>query len=189
LFLASIALVVSTTAGARAQTSEATTSTATSTEPPAVYVYTPPGYGTGVAQPTAPMMRTPQVQTVERSASIRGLWLPGLIALPISYVITWSVASATLSPGSDAVSYAFIPLVGPWLVLTGDANGGEAFYVAMGLIQDVAALCLILGLSIRQTWTETVFVADAEDPRSARISLAPRPYAGGMGAELTLTHF
>lgn len=135
------------------------------------------------------MVRAPQVQTVERSASIRGLWLPGLIALPISYVITWSVASATLSPGSDAVSYAFIPLVGPWLVLTGDANGGEGFYVAMGLIQDVAALCLILGLSIRQTWTETVFVADADDPRSARISIAPRPYAGGMGAELTLTHF
>jgi hypothetical protein len=87
--------------------------------------------------------------------SIRGLWIPGLIGLPISYVVTWATANTSL-PASEGNALAYIPVVGPWLVLTDqNAHGNAPFYVAMGLVQDISALCLVLGLAIRIPAPET----------------------------------
>ncbi len=115
--------------------------------------YTPPGYSLTVPsapQPVpvgttvvAPQAGAPEMQT------IRELWIPGLVGLPVSYVVTWVVGSVTLPTGSSAAELAYIPVLGPWLVLGEDHNGGAEFYATMGIVQGVSLVCLVLGLAIR----------------------------------------
>jgi hypothetical protein len=116
--------------------------------------YTPPGYSLTV--PSGPQVVTTGTTLVEppqrrpETQSIRELWIPGLVGLPVSYVATWVVASVTLPVGSSAVDYAYIPVLGPWLMLGQGINGGgEEFYATMGVIQGVSLVCLVLGLAIR----------------------------------------
>src|SRR4051812_19209844 len=84
--------------------------------PQAVAPYYPAGY---VAPPsmTATYVAPTLPEYAPRTTSIRGLWIPGLIGLPVAYVATWVNASLSFAAGSDGVNAAFIPLAGPWLVL------------------------------------------------------------------------
>jgi hypothetical protein len=125
-----------------------------SAQAPSGTPYTPPGYSLTV--PSTPVSAvsgtavvreaTPRIET----QSIRGLWVPGLVGLPVSYVMTWVVANLTLPLGSSGVDLAYVPVLGPWLVLGQGLNGGdEAFYVTMGVMQSMSLVCLVLGLAIR----------------------------------------
>lgn len=121
--------------------------------------YMPAGY----VAPTIPSATyvAPTLPTYTPSTtSVRGLWIPGLVALPVAWVATWAHASVSLGTGSDGVNLAFIPLAGPWLVLASQ-SADVAYYVTTGLVQDISFLCLVLGLVIR-----------VPEPR-ARIALGP----------------
>jgi hypothetical protein len=113
--------------------------------------YAPPGYSLTV--PSSPMVAMTGVAPAPsrpETQSIRGLWIPGLVGLPISYVTTWIVASVTLPAGSGASDLAYIPVIGPWLMLGQDLNGDSPeFYVTMGVVQGISLVCLVLGLAIR----------------------------------------
>lgn len=132
------------------------------------------------AQAMPPMERVP----VERSASIRGLWLPGLIVLPVAWVTTWTVSSSVFE--GDAATYSWIPVLGPWLMLTQDLNGAESGIILSGVVQGVAALALVLGLTIRRTWTEYEYRPAGGG--TARISLDALTLPGGgmVGARIEL---
>ncbi len=126
----------------------------TGTSAPSGAAYTPPGYSLSV--PSAPQRGTAGTTVVatqsaaHETQSIRGLWVPGLVGLPVSYVITWVVGSVTLPAGSSAADLAYIPVLGPWLILGEGLNGGGGeFYATMGIIQGVSLVCLVLGLAIR----------------------------------------
>jgi hypothetical protein len=123
-----------------------------------------------------PPMQARQVE-VQHSSSIRALWLPGLIALPVTWVSTWLPASTTLN--EDAATYAWIPVIGPWLMLTQDVLGNEAAVIVSGVVQGVATICLVLGLSLRRTWTEIEYVVEPVRGVEARISFDVRGVAGG----------
>ena len=164
-------------------------------------VYTPPGYGTGVVVTVTPAPQPAPVYVAPSSArtyvpvtytpiappqrartsSIRSLWIPGLIGLPAAWVITWVVASVDLPVGASATSFAYIPLVGPWLMLGEPMNGSEAFYIAMGVIQDVSLLCLVLGLTIR------IPEQAPDSARSTGLTFAAAPTVGGGMLRATLT--
>lgn len=114
--------------------------------------YLPAGYGAQTQAQAqiqgAYVPPTPPSAAMPRTTSIRGLWIPGLIGLPIAWVATWVNASLSLAAGSDGVNAAFIPIAGPWLVLAAQ-NTDVAYYVTTGLVQDISLLCLVLGLVIR----------------------------------------
>ncbi len=101
--------------------------------------------------PAAP----PHVRTVqvEHSESLRALWLPGLIVLPAAWVFTWLYASSFLE--GEGLAFAWLPVAGPWLMLSSDMNGQEAGVIAAGVVQGLATLAIVLGLSIQETHTST----------------------------------
>ncbi len=164
-------------AEARAQTAPA--------PPPAygVTTYSQPGSATVIVAPQpAPAMPAPRLVSEERSASIRGLWLPGLIVLPVAWISTWSTATSELE--GDGATYSWIPVVGPWLMLTTDLGGSEALAVVSGIAQGAAAIMLVLGLSLRRTWTETYYVVDPPGGGAPiRLSWSASPIReGGVGS-------
>ncbi len=120
--------------------------------------YLPVGYGPSSAYVAPTMPAAPYTPT--STTSIRGLWIPGLVGLPVAWVATWVHASLSLAAGSEGVNTAFIPLLGPWVVLASQ-HVDPAYYVTTGLVQDISLLCLVLGLLIR-----------VPEPR-ARIALGP----------------
>jgi hypothetical protein len=153
--------------------------------------YTPPGYGTAAAPvqtvtvvPGAPVAPAPivgmqpvppahqaRLREVERSEAIRGLWLPGVITLPIAWLATFTAASTSLT--GDAYTYSWIPVIGPWLMLTQNLNGYDGAAIFSGVVQSAAALAIILGLSIRRTWREMEYVVEPAPGVQARVSLTP----------------
>lgn len=129
---------------------------------------------------------TPHMETRTRQTSIRALWIPGLIALPASWLLTWSISSTALPLYGDAIEYSFIPVIGPWLMLTQPLNGYEGFAVTMGLIQDAAAIMLILGLVLREEVQDQVWVmADLGEGRRLTFDGMVGPGSGSMSATLT----
>lgn len=127
------------------QTLAASTASAQSGSP-----YLPPGYvaPTVSPAPTGTYVAPTPPTYAPSTTSIRGLWIPGLVGLPVAWVATWVHASLSLGAGSDGVNAAFIPVAGPWLVLAAQ-NTDTAYYVVTGIVQDVSLLCLVLGLVIR----------------------------------------
>lgn len=136
--------------------------------PPATYggsgTIVVPDYGTtagpsvGVVTPAVAVPQ-PRLVTEERSSSIKGLWLPGMIVLPVAWVMTWSIATAAF-PESETASLAWVPVIGPWLMLGTDVNGAEGGIILSGVVQGIATLALVLGLSIRRTRTVQHYVID-----------------------------
>jgi hypothetical protein len=111
--------------------------------------YYPTGYTVQAQAPlVAPTVPPAAPAFTPRTTSIRGLWIPGLVGLPVAWVATWVHASLSLSAGSDAVSAAFIPIAGPWMVLA-EQNVDVGYYVTTGIVQDLSLICLVLGLVIR----------------------------------------
>lgn len=151
---------------------------------------TPPGYvpaatlGQGVPYATAPSPEPgPRVELREHTESIRGVWIPALIVLPVSWIMTWAVASTTTRLEGDAIELSYIPIVGPWLVLGQPTNGDEGFYVAAGIFQGASALALALGLAIRRTVREQVWVGGELVDLDVGVHVTPGP--GGASATLT----
>lgn len=110
--------------------------------------FTPTGYGAGTTYyaPTPPGAPS---TLPDRTTSVRGLWIPGLVGLPVAWVSTWVHASLSLPAGSDAVTSSFVPLAGPWLVLASAQSANVPYFVVTGIVQDVSLICLVLGLVIR----------------------------------------
>lgn len=123
---------------------------------------TPPGYDIGQGVPvvasSAPVAG-PRIELREHDESLRSVWIPGLIGLPLAWILTWLPATASSSPEGDATEFSWIPLVGPFLMLGQPLNGGEAYYASAGAFQIASALALIIGLSVRRTVREQVWVA------------------------------
>ncbi len=142
-----------------------------------------PAYAPPIVPVASPPVR-PQTIVVERSESIRALWLPGVIALPIAWISTWTSASSVFE--GDALTYAWIPLIGPWLMLTQDLNGYEAGFVVLGVVQGAAALMMILGLTLRRSWTETQYVVDPIQGARVSFDAIALPGGGVAGVQLQL---
>lgn len=129
---------------------------------------------------------TPHLETRTRQTSIRALWIPGLIALPASWLLTWSISSTALPLYGDAIEYSFIPVIGPWLMLTQPLNGYDGFAIAMGLVQDTAAILLILGLVLREEVEDQVWVmADLGEGRRFTFDAFVGPGSAMMNGTLT----
>lgn len=165
-------------------------------------VVVPPGYGTsgtvtgtvtitttaptqGTVVTAPPRMPAGRWETQTRERSIRGLWLTGLIALPISWILTWSVSSTALPTYSGGIAFSYIPVVGPWLMLTEPLNGYDGFAVTMGIVQATAATLLILGLVLRETVEEQVWVVgDLGEGRTLALDASAGPTGGHAAATL-----
>jgi hypothetical protein len=126
----------------------------------------------------------PRLVSVERTSTIRGLWLPGLIVLPIAWLTTMTVASSTFE--GDAASYAWIPVVGPWLMLTQDLNGNDAGVIVSGIVQGLSTLALVLGLAIKRTWVEQQYVIDQNSGARLRFDAISLPGGGLAGLQIQL---
>lgn len=163
----------------------------------------PPGYGQPYVQPQtyyAPVLQPASPQYVERSESIKPLWITGVILLPTTWVLTWITASATTyceaGPCRD-IDYwlwSWVPLVGPWFMIGhGDderaLNAGEiAGAVFSGVAQTAGLMMIILGLALRQTVRVQTFALD-DSERAPALSLGLAPALGGAELTATLTHF
>jgi hypothetical protein len=141
--------------------------------------YLPPGYG--ATSPMSYVAPTPQ-QPAPRTTSIRALWIPGLIGLPVAWVSTWVNANISLRTGSDGVNAAYIPLVGPWMVLAA-GNVDAAYYIATGVFQDVSFLCFVLGLVIRIPEPRARIALGSSLP-PLDVALSPTATGGAMSAQI-----
>lgn len=138
------------------------------------------------AAPIAPPTTQARLVPVEHSESIRGLWLPGLIVLPVAWVTTWTISSSAFE--GDAATYSWIPVIGPWLMLTQDLYGNDAGIIISGVVQGLSALALVLGVAIKRTWTEQEYVIDPETGATARVTFDAISLRGGgmIGARVEL---
>lgn len=200
-----LALAALGSAGAEAQASPAappgyeSASPAQSAPPPTLPQTTstpPPSYGYGDVAPTypgatyapygpvaPPPTRARRVE-VERTESIRGLWLPGLIVLPIAWVTTWTISTSAFY--GDAATFSWIPVIGPWLMLTQDLNGNEAGIVVSGVVQGLASLAILLGLTIQRTYTDYEYVIEPAPGARLRLDAISLPGGGMIGASLEM---
>ena len=121
-----------------------------------------------------PHVRTVQVEHTE---SLRALWLPGLIALPAAWVFTWLYASSFLE--GEGLAFAWLPIAGPWLMLSSDMNGQEAGVIAAGVVQGLATLAIVLGLSIQETHTSTALEIASLPGRLGTLSVDGGMLPGG----------
>ncbi len=149
-----------------------------------------PAYGTPTYAPTygpSYPARPRQVRYEQRESTIKGLWIPGAIVFGASWALSGSVAS--LSPDGDYQTYAWIPLVGPWLMLTVASSDSEtAGALVAGVTQLAGAVMLVLGLSLHDTIRVAVY-ALGDRPRSPQLALELRPALAGATFRATLTHF
>lgn len=155
----------------------------------------PAGYETAspAAAPTAapvfvtapPRMPAGHWETRTEERAVRGLWLTGLITLPVSWILTWTVASTGLPTASAGIPYSYVPVVGPWLMLTEPLNGYDGFAVAMGLVQAAGALMLVLGLTLRETVERREWVV-GDLGGGRRIAFDASAGPGGGSASATL---
>jgi hypothetical protein len=145
--------------------------------PIGVYQVTP---GAAIAPPA---VRARRVE-VERSEAIRGLWLPALIVLPVAWVTTWTLSSSAFE--GDALTYSWIPVVGPWLMLSQNTGGHEAGIIVSGVVQAAATLALVLGLTLRRTWVEHEYVIEPVAGARIRLDAISLPGGGMVGAQVEL---
>jgi len=139
--------------------------------------YFPPGYVTTSSAPYVAPAPPPV-----RTTSIHALWIPGLIGFPAAWVATWVNASVSMRAGAEAVNAAYIPLVGPWLVLAA-GNVDTAYYTAAGIFQDVSFLCFVLGLVIRVPEPRARIALGSSLP-PLDVALAPTAAGGAMSARI-----
>jgi hypothetical protein len=167
-------------------------------QPQQGYGNPPPGYGQQqpyaqpYQQPYAPTYQQPQrqVRYVEREATIKGLWIPGIIIFGVSYGLTASFGQ--LGPDNAYRNWTLVPLIGPWVALgtcewcDDDAVSGA---VLGGVAQAAGLTMFILGLSLRRTVRVATYSFDDDDARSPQLALDALPAPGGGRIGLTLTHF
>ena len=156
------------------------------------YPYAQPQYP--VAQQYQPYGPTYQAQPrrltyVERETSVKGLWIPGAIVFGASWLLTGTVASA-LSYDPDYASWGWIPLAGPWMMLSVAGSDDEVAGALIGGITQLAgATMLILGLTLRQTVRVAQYSLDERDERSPQLAFDVLPAPAGGMVGLTLNHF
>ena len=140
----------------------------------------------GYGQPTG------QPRYVERSQSIKALWIPGLILLPVSYLTTLGLLWTVYNDVDDGIRPALtnmIPIVGPWASLEYYQGGKEWFPILMGSLQITGLALLVLGLTLRRKVREPVMALNPSDPRSATLELDLGTGSAGGQFGLTLRHF
>lgn len=168
----------------------------------------PPGYGQVYAQPQPYVQQPyvqpqpyyqpqPQPQYVERSESITGLWVTGVVLFPVSWVLTWTFTMSTLdSTGRDPdyTLWSWVPLIGPWFML-GQGDDGRGLNeseiggaVLSGIVQAASLTMIILGLALRRTVRVAAYALD-DSERAPQIELGLAPAYGGGMLSATLTHF
>ena len=160
------------------------------------YGQPPPGYGQQqpYAQPYAqpqyqqPVYQQPQVRYVERSSTIKGLWIPGIIVYGVSYGL--SASFGQLGWSSDYNTWMWVPLIGPWGALTYATNEDETAGAVLGGVLQTAGLTMfILGLSLQRTVRVAVYALDEHDERSPTLAFEALPTVGGAQLGVTLSHF
>jgi hypothetical protein len=165
---------------------------------PQGYGNPPPGYGQPYpqpaqqphAQPYAPTYQQRQVRYVERQATIKGLWIPGIIIFGVSYGLTASFGQ--LGPDADYRTWTAIPLIGPWVALgTCELCNDDAVTGAVlgGVGQAAGLTMFILGLTLRRTVRVATYSFDEDDARAPQLALDALPLPGGGRIGLTLSHF
>lgn len=154
--------------------------------------YGQPTYGQPYGQPYAPgySAQVRQVRYEERETSVKGLWIPGLVVFGASFVLTGTLASS-LSYTGDYPAYAWIPLIGPWMMLSVPfVNDEEVAGAVLGGVAQAAGLTMfVLGLVMRQSVRVAVYSLDRGNERAPTLALdvAPAPAGGTIG--MTLSHF
>lgn len=164
----------------------------------------PPGYGQPYAQPQPYYQPQPvapaQPRYVERSESVPGLLVSGVIILPVSWVLTWTMTTATLDSTGRDVDYwlwSWVPLIGPWFMLGqgDDSTFGRGLNesevggaILAGVAQATGLILIILGAAIRRTVRVATY-ALGDDERAPELSFSAAPVDGGGVLGLTLTHF
>lgn len=147
--------------------------------PPASAVYVPPA---------APVYTPPAVPRERRVIDwglvgggiglLAGGWLATFVSTIVWYSATTSCATSAFGfptdcthiggPGGSGLLFSFIPVVGPWLMLTDsylDTPGEMVFPVIAGLAQDAGLILLIVGLATMHTETVMVEARRAGDVR------------------------
>ena len=163
------------------------------------YGQPPPGYGQPYQQPYqqpyvqpqyAPTYQQPQpqVQYVERTESIKGLWITGIIVFGVSYVLGGTFG--LLSWDGNYSDWMWAPLVGPWVAAGYAGNEDELAGAILGGVAQAAGLTMfILGLALQRTVRVAVYALDDSDERSPELALDLLPAVGGGQVGLTLSHF
>ncbi|MEC7520329.1 MAG: hypothetical protein VYE22_10715 [Myxococcota bacterium] len=163
------------------------------------YGQPPPGYGQQPQQPYAqpyqqpqyqqqPVYQQPQVRYVERTSSIKGLWIPGMIIFGVSWGL--SASFGQLGWDSDYRTWMWIPVIGPWAALSYSGNEDETVgAIVGGLLQTAGLTMFILGLALQRTVRVAVYALDDHDERSPTLAFEALPAPGGAQLGLTLSHF
>lgn len=190
-----LALVLSIAAPAAAQ------STLTAPQAPptsAPVVYAAPGYAPAYSPyQYAPRGQPQRVQTgvrTERQPD-RSMWGAGLALFLAGWVLDFAaltpLANAISDDRTDAVeedawAWALVPVVGP-IIQLGVGAPHPAIPITTGLMQIAGLVMFIVGLtSFHDVEIPVYAFGDANDPRTARLSMDVSPMGDGAYATLTL---
>jgi hypothetical protein len=153
--------------------------------------YTPPG-GTYVG--TAPPHTEQRTNWAVLGAGI-GMFAGGWVITWLSTILWYSFTTDCTSsgwwsyscthvggPGGEGLAWSFVPVVGPWFMLSDpylDTAGEVVFPILAGLVQDAGLVMFILGLVLK----EDVLVG--EEPMAAgdwrlNASASPGSFFGGL---------
>lgn len=164
-------------------------------------------YGQGTVQvgPVAPAAQSPYVaspqaqpapsRTIVHRSFTNALLVPGVIALGAGWLIhgiastyvyqqcdVFDPGSSCPAPADSWAGLGWIPLVGPWIAYGTTEYLGDYgwFNILFGVIQDVGAILMVLGLVIQEEWEEIIY-ADLGD--GMRLSFTAGPTS--VGASLS----
>lgn len=169
-----------------------TTTTTATPAPASTGAYVPPGTAASTGGVYAPDASGAYTGTVPAHSEQRTNWAilgSGIGLFAGGWVLTWLTTIFWYSfttdctssgwwsyscthvggPGGTGLAWSFLPVVGPWLMLTDqylDSPGEMVFPVLAGLVQDVGLILFILGLVLKEdVWVEEAPARAAGDWR------------------------
>ena len=128
----------------------------------------------------------PQVQY--ESQPNLGLFWAGLPVFLVPWILTFSITFALDGGTTDATTWGFIPLIGPWVLLDYPEDDFTfTMLIVSGLLQLAGVTLMVLGLA---TTREVAVRAELGDgPRAPVLTFTPMFGTDFAGGGLTLTHF
>lgn len=148
----------------------------------------------------SPYVASPQAQPAPSRAIVHrsftnALLVPGVIALGAGWLIhgiastyvyqqcdVFAPGSSCPAPADSWAGLGWIPIVGPWLAygLTDYLGDYGWFNILFGIVQDVGAILMVLGLAIQEEWEEIIY---ADLGEGVRLSFTAGPTS--VGASLS----
>ena len=116
-----------------------------------------------------------------RSAVHRGLFVPGVVALGVSWTVTTLIAIMPVyhRVNQEGDDWLPLPVVGPWIAMSMGSNMPDRTLIGSGLIQTAGVTAIVLGVVFRE---KRFVLIPKTDVALEPAQLAPGAYGARLSA-------